>query len=273
MNEWRVPFVIDGKPVPLAKAWYADWHPWRWGINLPVLTEALGSLEGKSVLDVGCQAGWYSFQAAEAGAEVLGIDLRSDAIDKANAIREHHGVTNPRFLQGNIEDATVDGNFDAVLNYGLLYHLADPISVMRRLGNATKRIMAIQTYIRTDRNPVLYLLKEGVHLPGKGATELITMPTQRAIVLMLKEAGFDRVYRHMPNDYRAKISRTAGGNGYQQWAFFYGVKGSPLNETSELIGIDENDPPLNHFGPLSRLYGLAKARIRRWQGRDTVGGF
>lgn len=274
-ENWRHPFEIDGKPVALDKPWYTEWHPWRWGIDLPVLQQALGTLEGKSLLDVGCQDGWYSFQAAIAGASAIGIDFREEAIARANFIRERLGRKNPRFLQGNVEDATaISGSFDATLNYGLLYHLADPISVIRRLGEATKRIMAVQTFIHAlDRAPVLHLLREGVGLPGKGATELITTPTQRAVVLLLKEAGFDHVYRNMPSDYREKTRRTVGGDGEWQWCFFYGVKGEPLQEGRELICIDENHSPLNHFGLLSQGYGLVKSRARRWRGRDTIGGF
>jgi SAM-dependent methyltransferase len=275
ITDWRHPFVIDGKQVPLVKPWYSEWHPWRWSVDLPVLRQALGTLEGRSLLDVGCQDGWYSFQAAEAGAEALGIDLRDEAIRRANLIRDHHRLDSPRFLQGNIEDAaSVHGTFDIVLNYGLLYHLADPIGVLRRLGAATRRIMAVQTFIHAmDRAPVLHLLREGTGLAGKGATELITTPTQRAIVLMLKEAGFDHVYRNMPGDYRRRTAGTVGGNGEWQWTFFYGVKGDPLPDMPGVRQLGENDAPLNHFGPLSQLAGLANARLRRWRGRDTIGGF
>lgn len=275
ITDWRHPFVIEGEDVSLEKPWFRDWHPWRWSLDLPVLEQATGSLQGKSLLDVGCQDGWYSFQAAKAGADALGIDLREEAIRRANLLRHHYMLENPRFVQGNVEDAgTLQGSFDVVLNYGLLYHLADPISVLRGLGAVTKRVMALQTFIHAlDRAPVLHLLREGVGLPGKGATELITTPTQRAVVLMLKEAGFDHVYRGMPRDYRQRVRSMVRGDGEWQWCFFYAVKGAPLVESAELRKIEENDSPLNHFGLVSKAKGFARSRVWRMRGRDTLGGF
>jgi SAM-dependent methyltransferase len=275
ITDWRHPYTIAGQEVPLAKPWYRHWHPWRWSVHKALLDHALdGNLQGKSLLDVGCQDGWYSFEAAKAGASVVGIDLRDEAIQRANLLRQYFRLENPQFMVGNVEEAeTVHGQFDAVLNFGLLYHLADPIGVVRRLGAATRRVMAVQTFIHSmDRAPVLHLLREGVGLPGKGATELITTPTQRAIVLMLQEAGFDHVYRLLPRDYVRFVAPT-GSNGEWQWSFFVGLKGQPLPPLPDVHRIDENSAPLNCFGLFSQAVGLAKARARRWRGRDTVGGF
>lgn len=274
ITDWRHPFEIDGSCVPLEKSWYADWHPWRWSVDRPVLEEALGELSGRSILDVGCQDGWYSYQAAEAGAEVLGIDLREEAVRRANAIRAIRQVENPKFLMGDVEDAqTISGKFDAVLNYGLLYHLADPINVMCRLGASCKRIMAVQTFVHAmDRGPVLHLLRESIDLPGKGATELITTPSSRAVVLMLEEAGFDHVYRSYPVDYNRNVAPT-GSNGYWQWSFWYGVKGAPLRETATLRRVTQSELSKNHFGVVSQALGKARAVARRIRGRDIIGGF
>lgn len=274
ITDWRHPHKIGGQQVRLEKEWYRRWHPWRWSVDRPVIEEAVGGLSGRSLLDVGCQDGWYSFEAAHAGAVPVGLDLRSEAIDRAQMLRSHYRVEHPTFMLGNVEDAgTVHGSFDVVLSYGLLYHLADPIGVIRRLGAVTNRIMAVQTFIHAmDRAPVLHLLREGVHLPGKGATELITTPSGRAVVLMLKEAGFDHVYRSMPADYRENVAPT-GSNGYWQWSFWYGVKGDPLAETATLRRVSENDVPLNHYGAISKTLGLARATAARLRGRDTLGGF
>ena len=274
INDWGHPYRIDGKEVPLERPWFSQWHPWRWSVDRPTIEQAVGALADKSVLDVGCQDGWYSFEAAKAGARAVGIDFREEAIQRANMLRSYFGINNASFMVGNVEDAqTLHGSFDVVLNYGLLYHLADPITVMRRLGAVTKRIMAVQTFIHAlDRAPVLHLLRESVGLSGKGATELIATPSGRAVVLMFKEAGFDHVYRAMPTDYRANAKPT-GSDGYWQWSFWYGVKGEPLAETSTLRRVNETDVPLNHYGVLSKARGLARATARRIRGRDTIGGF
>ena len=271
ISDWRHPHVIDGKPVPLAKDWFRHWHTWRWSIDLPVIKSALGGISGKSVLDVGCNDGWYSFQAAAAGANAVGVEGRPDAVERANALREHYQTENARFVLGNVEDATsVSGSYDATLCYGLLYHLADPITVMRRLGAVTSRLICVQTFIHAlDRSPTLHLLREGVGLPGKGLTELVTTPTQRAVVMMLNEAGFNHVYRGMPTPY---LAAKFNSHAAWQWAFFYGVKGAPL-DVPNVVEIHTGSPPLNHFGPISRLIRRAEVFVRRRMGRDTLGGF
>lgn len=271
ITDWRHPYVIDGKPVPLAKPWYAEWHPWRWSVDRPVIEQALGgSLSGRTLLDTACNDGWYGFQAAAAGARVTGIDARAEAVARGRLIAERNEVANIDFLVGNLENRDVlSGTFDASLFYGILYHLADPIGVIARMGEVTDRIMCLQTFIHAlDPSPTLHLLRESPDLPGNAMTELITTPTQRAIVMMLHNAGFDHVYRAMPVPYRAKPT---GSRAYWQWAFFYGVKGAPLETSRTLRRIGEFDAPLNSFGPVSRIVGQAERVARRMAKKDIRG--
>jgi glycine/sarcosine N-methyltransferase len=46
-----------------------------------------GELAGKQILDIGCATGELSFQLAEAGAKVTGIDLNEDLLGKANCTK------------------------------------------------------------------------------------------------------------------------------------------------------------------------------------------
>ena len=87
IHDWRHPYEINGQPLSLARSWYAEWHAWRWAVDVPILSEALGSFVGKTVLDVACNDGWYGFQAEQKGAIVTGIDGREDAINRANLLR------------------------------------------------------------------------------------------------------------------------------------------------------------------------------------------
>ncbi len=272
ISDWRHPYVIEGKENDLEKDWFRDWHPWRWSVDKKILDQALGNLNGKSVLDVACNDGWYGFQAAKEGAHVTGIDGRQDAIERAKLIADYYQYTNTNHIVGNIEiGGDPIGEFDATLFYGILYHLANPITVIQEIGKSTKRIMAVQTFIHAlDPNPVVHLLRESPELAGKAMTQLITTPTQRAIVMMLKEAGFDHVYRGMPTNY---LAGKVNSNARWQWCFFYGVKGTPLQESAELVKIEEDDKPLNHFGALGKVRGHAERYARRFLKRETKGGF
>jgi SAM-dependent methyltransferase len=239
IKDWRHPYEIDGQQVTLAKPRYAEWHPWRWSIDLPILREALGSFAGKTVLDIGCNDGWYGFEAESQGATVLGIEGREDAFDRANLLRRAMKRERISFRLGDIEDLEpLAEQFDATLFYGILYHLSDPIRVLARVGAATSRIIAVQTFVHvSDEEPRLYVHKEkSIDRPGAALRPLVARPSQAALVMMLQSAGFDFVYRA-----RAENTPTRA-EGKWIWSFFYGVKGAPL---SLLSPIDVSSPPFS----------------------------
>jgi len=137
ITDWRHPYVIGGKPVTLAKKKFAEWHPWRWSVDLPVLKDALGGFDGKSLLDVACNDGWYGFEAEKEGATVVGIEGREDAVERANLLKRAMGRENISFQHTDIEAFAPLGTFDATLFYGILYHLSDPVRVLAHIGQAT----------------------------------------------------------------------------------------------------------------------------------------
>ena len=127
IDDWRHPYEIDGQPLTLARSWYAEWHRWRWAVDVPILSKALGSFVGKSVLDVACNDGWYGFQAEQEGAIVTGIDGREDAINRANLLRRVMDRKNISFRLGDIErPEPLGGPYDATLFYGILVSFGRP---------------------------------------------------------------------------------------------------------------------------------------------------
>jgi SAM-dependent methyltransferase len=76
----------------------------------------------KSVLELGCGHGDIGAFFAELGANVLGLDGRTQSVNFANL--KHRKVKNFKCLQYNLEnDFTEFGKFDLIINFGLLYHL------------------------------------------------------------------------------------------------------------------------------------------------------
>jgi ubiquinone/menaquinone biosynthesis C-methylase UbiE len=78
-------------PEQAEEAWdkLANWYSARkkgsyeFKIQLPVILNLLGSLRGKSLIDIGCGPGNYSMEFAKRGATVLGVDLSKKMLDKA----------------------------------------------------------------------------------------------------------------------------------------------------------------------------------------------
>ena len=75
---------------------------------------------GKSVLDIGCHYGFFSFKASRKGANVTGFEPNRNSLDCARTIRDN-------IIQQDVEfvDKMPKGKFDVVL-YLSVYHQLDP---------------------------------------------------------------------------------------------------------------------------------------------------
>ena len=87
------------------------------------------SLEGKSVLDIGCNAGFYSIEMKRRGAErVLGIDSDDRYLAQAKLASEVLGFSDIELRKLNVYDVGALGEkFDLVIFMGVLYHLRHPL--------------------------------------------------------------------------------------------------------------------------------------------------
>lgn len=86
-------------------------------------------LAGRSVLDIGCNAGFYAFEMKRRGAgEVLGIDSDPRYLAQARFAADALGFDDVRFEQCSVYDvATLGRRFDVVIFMGVLYHLRHPL--------------------------------------------------------------------------------------------------------------------------------------------------
>lgn len=86
-------------------------------------------LRGKTVLDIGCNAGFYSIEMKRRGAErVLGIDSDERYLDQARLASQTLGYGEIEFRQLDVYDVKALGErFDLVIFMGVLYHLRHPL--------------------------------------------------------------------------------------------------------------------------------------------------
>src|SRR5215204_1901025 len=85
-------------------------------------------LTGKSVLDIGCNGGFYSIEMKRRGAaRVLGVDSDEDYLKQAQFASEVLGL-DIEFRPLSVYDVGLLGErFDIVLFMGVLYHLRHPL--------------------------------------------------------------------------------------------------------------------------------------------------
>lgn len=179
--------------------------PGRW--NTPQVFERLGlsgELQGKSVLDVGCWDGYYSFRAERLGARrVLATDAFIWKAGHKDGFLLARGA-----LQSSVEDREIDvldlspeavGTFDVVLFLGVLYHMKHPMLAMERVASVTGELLVVETVI-----DLLYLpgKRAMAFYPGSELEQDATNwfgPTPEAVEAMLRLAGFKRVERVWPS--------------------------------------------------------------------------
>lgn len=107
-------------------------------------------LSGKTVLDVGCNGGFYSIEMKKRGASrVLGIDFDEYYLRQARFAAEVLGLDIEYRQMSVYEVADIGEKFDIVLFMGVLYHLRHPLLALDLLYEyAVKDIFIFQSMLR-----------------------------------------------------------------------------------------------------------------------------
>jgi SAM-dependent methyltransferase len=107
-------------------------------------------LQGRSVLDCGCNCGAYLFAAKDVGAgHCLGFDVREHWIRQARFLADQKGYRDVEFRVIGLGDEPLP-QFDVVLFLGILYHLPDPLRGLKLVADATREVLIVNTATRPD---------------------------------------------------------------------------------------------------------------------------
>lgn len=109
-------------------------------------------LRGCSALDIGCNAGFYSFELAGRGAEVTAIDTGERYLSQASWAAEKLGLERRiRFERMDVYNLPRLGRtFDLVLFLGVFYHLRYPLLGLDIVTSATDSTLFFQTLIMSQ---------------------------------------------------------------------------------------------------------------------------
>jgi SAM-dependent methyltransferase len=120
---------------------------------------------GQRVLEVGCGAGVDLARFAKGGADVVGVDLASSAIDLARANFEQQGLTGEFHVANGETLPFAEDSFDFVFAHGVVQYTADP----QRLVDECRRVLkpggeaVFQVYNRVSwLNALSKLMKVGL---------------------------------------------------------------------------------------------------------------
>ncbi|MDX1454074.1 MAG: bifunctional 2-polyprenyl-6-hydroxyphenol methylase/3-demethylubiquinol 3-O-methyltransferase UbiG [Gammaproteobacteria bacterium] len=165
-------------------------------VRLDWIRQRVGSLEGLRMLDVGCGGGILAESLAEAGAEVVAIDLAEAPLAVARLHQLESGVAvDYRHVAVETLAASEPGSFDVVTCLEMLEHVPDPASV----------VAACRTLLKADghaffstinRNPKSFLMaivgaEYVMRLLPRGTHEYARFIRPSELDSWLRSAGLD----------------------------------------------------------------------------------
>ena len=106
-------------------------------------------LAGASVLDIGCNGGFYSIQMKRRGAgRVLGIDVDDRYLNQARFAAETLNLDIEFEKRSVYEVAAIEGQFDYVFFMGVFYHLRYPLFALDTVIKKVSKKLVFQTMLR-----------------------------------------------------------------------------------------------------------------------------
>jgi tRNA (mo5U34)-methyltransferase len=191
--------------------------------RLALMEQALDASVGRdcanlTAVDLACHQGWFSLALARRGfREVLGVDGREEHLADARLMAGIAGAKSFRTLRLDLEEAraTDVGTFDVTLMLGLLYHLENPVRVLRLARAVTRRTLIIESQVvphlsgmvdwgaYTFQRPMKGAFgiideSEETHAPEASLHGICLAPSIEALAWLLHRVGFKRVERLLP---------------------------------------------------------------------------
>ena len=195
--QWHYQFDLRGNLTPIFKKNHVKRHTQRKKLFFDPLVGLFGgSLEGKRVLDLGCNAGFWALSAAQAGCDyVLGIDGRQMHVDQANFVFEAKEVERERFdfFSGDLFETNLRrfGPFDVVLCLGLMYHVSKHVELMEKISEVNTDVLVIDTTLSVANGSFLELRRESTKGFRMAVDRgLVMHPTKQAVRDLVEEFGY-----------------------------------------------------------------------------------
>jgi tRNA (mo5U34)-methyltransferase len=194
---WNYRFQFDnGVSTPVAdRRWINRSEQRRRYFFEPLLRLTEGSLRGRRVLDLGCNAGFWALNAAEANADfVLGVDFQQEYLEQAELVFEAKGIDRARyrFERADILTHEFKEKFDLVLCLGLMDHLCKPVELFELMAGVGAELIVIDTEVSRARSSLFEVshLYDARKVPGEG---LVLIPSRRAVADLAKRCGYATV--------------------------------------------------------------------------------
>jgi len=184
-------------------------HPYRKGKEGEIIPVIQDIVKGKSVIDLGCNNGLYSFESAIAGArEATGIDRRDRSIRQAEFVQVVWELTRPpsgkvKFVAGDImENLDILDGKDVLIAACVLYHLS---GTLHRFLEAVKESSISMLIIQGNQGRAKKSSPEEIRAVEIGG---VTKDTPSRLIYdipqftqLFKMYGFELIEKHQDSSY------------------------------------------------------------------------
>ena len=214
---WTYPWRLrDGRELPIPVAELESVHRTRAEMIEERVRAALAAAgPDATALDLACNEGWFSQRLLEWGASrVVALDIRDENVRRAQLLRDHYGVPAERLEVRQADvfelDAAALGTYDVVFVLGLIYHVENPMGVLRLARQCTRGLCVIESQLTQQNTPIIHgngradelheadgsfavVIEVGDNMLASTGRVLSLVPNRAALVQMANMAGFEHV--------------------------------------------------------------------------------
>ena len=196
-------------------------HPSRRDKLRAIIDRRVDPQDRSAVIDLGAHNGYFSFELARHFARVDAYELRPESVREARILADALGIDNVTFTETDLScmEPHPALTADFVLMYGLLYHVEDPLRLLRLAARLARKHILIETAVfpfdmtgRIDAGRYTHQRNiEGVFgltpdFPASsvgGQTRFALVPSLNALLCIMRELGFAEleVLEAGPDDY------------------------------------------------------------------------
>lgn len=188
-----------------------DFPKYKWQEIAPHLPE---DINGLKALDIGCNAGYYSFELARRGAQVTALDIDPHYLEQARWAAEIFNLDKQiEFRQQPVYQLSEsDEQYDIIWFMGVLYHLRYPMLALDLVRQRCRGRMIFQTMTMPGEEVLPTQEDYGLHerdvmtQPGWPKMAFIEhrvagdptnwwAPNHAGVEAMLRAAGFGNIQR------------------------------------------------------------------------------
>jgi len=188
-------------------------------------------LKGMHILDIGCNAGYFSVKMKRLGAQYIkAIDFKH-YIKQAKFLAKVKKCDNINFVVQSLYNLDSSEKFDLTICLGVLYHLKYPFLALKKISDVTNKMVILETEVlvnNEDTNKMRFIENS---YRNDGTTWWI--PGEECLKAMLRSVGFKFV-----QSYPYKEDDPIFGRHYSQGLTEEGI---PKGRRMVLVGLKKLD--------------------------------